>query len=66
MFNGTNLLDIHAPNFKKYALKVAHEIFTTDELVNSVILEENEKKITTRADAEKVSILKSKIEFALN
>ena len=44
MFNGTNLLVIHAPNFKKYALKVALEIFTTDELVNCVILEENEKK----------------------
>ena len=53
---------LHGRTPQKYAQKVLDKIFTREELMNTVFVEENTKVSTdrTRCDSERLQIIKSK------
>ncbi len=61
MYNGKNLIDIRAPNVKKYGLKLASLLFTETELAEGVINPCDRKTDRKPLDKKRVDLIQEAI-----
>ena len=65
MYRNIDLLSLHRRNPQKYALKVVNVLFTKEELLRTVFVNQGNKRasLRTRCDEEVLKIVQSKFIF---
>jgi hypothetical protein len=61
LYNGFDLMELHGRTPQKYAQKVLDKLYTREELINTVFVEDDSIVISdrTRCDSERLQIIKS-------